>query len=266
MDMKEQPEDVVKGARNAECNAVAREIARLLLTPVDILGGPLGDHQFTFADVLRMAATSLGALNKQILDWTTQEKNRQFLERIHAAAHNPDDLYEFLRDRLMEGTEPLEELHAATALIRPLIADRDAATRFLRQRIDENLGKTRQGRPSRFRSGRDAEPFLELSTRLFAPCRDLVDLQTHFPDKSLPDLIAFVAGSSPDNFRLLKLHEKTIQQVRNSPSYISGKAAKTKARRLADAIAGKEMFGWKPGYSSERGYEFRRLKARNKQG
>ena len=257
---------MVKGARDAECNAVAREIAKLLLTPVDILGGPLGDHQFTFADVLRMAATSLGALNKQILDWTTQEKNQQFLEKIHTAAHDPDDLYKFLRDRLLEGTESVEELQAATAFIKPLIADRDAAVRFVRQRMDENLGKTRQGRPSRFHAGRDVEPFLALSAQLLPRCRDLLDLLERFPDKSLQELIAFVASSSSDDFRLLKLHEEIIKQVRSSASYMSGKSTNTKARRLADAIAGMELFGWNAGYSSERGSEFRRLKARNKRG
>lgn len=255
MDSPEQQPATDEDARRA-----AKELVTLFRSPLKITGTHGFDKPVTIADAISLGGAFLGALNAATGDPGLKENNKVFAAKIGELIYLPDEMEEFLFNRIKERTETAEGITDAITQVEELMSGPAAARRFMRKVFTEVLPKGRQGRPTEFNPETDREPFLALSEKLQPVCSEFLNLREHFPRKSITELLEFLRQEHPQETDLMREHEGHITKSMTELEFRILKARGAKVRRLADSIAGKELFGWSFVYSFQRGAEFRRLK------
>ena len=91
----------------------------------------------------------------------------------------------------------------------------------------------------------------------------LLDLKSAFPAKSTKNLLEFIQSERPGAVAQMKKQADYISRIVCDSDFEALKGETTRARRLADAVSGKTLFGWSWTYSVQRGQEFRRTKMRS---
>jgi hypothetical protein len=243
-----------------EARRLAKAFVRLFRSPLKVLGTRGFDEPVTIADAIRFGGVMLGALNVATgRDWL-KEKNREFVTKIAEYIYQPEAMEEFLYIRIKERTENPEDITKAITQIEELLSGPGAVRRFIKKVMAEVMPKARQGRPSEFNPTSDPDRFLALSSELNNVCDQFLSLQEQFPRKSNKEIIDFLQPENPKAVDLLRKREGYIALTMSDPDFQLLKTQETKARRLADAVAGKELFDWSFTYAVQRGGEFRRSK------
>jgi hypothetical protein len=243
-----------------EARRLAKTTVRLFRSPLKVVGIRGFDEPVTIADAIRLGGILLGALNvANGRDWL-KEKNREFVTKIAEYIYQPEAMEEFLYVRIKERAESENEILEAISQVEEQMAGPGAIRRFIKKAMAEAMPKARRGRPTEFNPASDPDRFLSLSSQLAAACGQFLGLQVQFPRKSSREIIDFIKPENPNAAEILRKREGYIALTMNDSDFQLLKTQETKARRLADAIAGKELFDWSVTYAVQRGGEFRRSK------
>jgi hypothetical protein len=242
-----------------EARRLAKGLVRLFRSPLKILNPGGFDEPVTVADAIRLGGILLVALNSATGDPLLKEKNKVFATKIAELAFLPEEMEEFLYNRIKERVETADSINEAITQVEELMVGPGAARRFIQKAITETLPKARRGRPTEFNPLTDPDRFLVLSEKLNPVCDLFLQLQEQFPRKSSKEIVDFLKPEEPNAVDLMRKHERFISETMNDFDFRILKTQKTRARRLADAVAGKVLFGWSFKYSVLRGGEFRRL-------
>lgn len=244
-----------------EARRAAKSLVRYFRAPLKVFGNRgLEEPPLTIADTIRLGGTLLSGLNIATgRDWL-KEKNREFLTNIAELIYQPEAMEEFLYIRIKERAENPDDINKAITQIEEQLSGPGAALRFIKKIIKEVLPKMRQGRPTEFDPVIDPDRFLALSTEMTADCERFLGLREKFPEKSHKELIEFLQCKAPDGTNLMRKHQSYISEVMNELEFRTLKTEKARVRRLADAIAGKELRGWAFSYSVQQAGVFRRAK------
>jgi hypothetical protein len=218
------------------------------------------EEPLTVADAIRIGGTLLAALNAATgRDWV-KERNREFVLRIAELAYEPDAMEEFLYKRIKDRSETAEGVTEAITQVEGLMVGPGAVRRFLKTALTEVLPKPARGRPTEFKPSTDPDRFLDLTGQLIDICSQFLDLRDKFPRKSIKELLVFLQSENPKAIELMRKHGNHITKTLNEFDFRVLKTQNARVRRLADAVAGKELFGWAFTYAVQRGGEFRRAK------
>ena len=243
-----------------EARRLAKGLVRLFRSPLKILGTHGVDEPLTIADAIRIGGTLLAALNVATgRDWV-KEKNREFLLQLSEFVYLPDAMEEFLYKRIKDRSETAEGITEAITQVEGLMVGPSAVRKFLKMALVDVLPKPARGRPTEFNRAGDPERFLSLSAQMSGICSQFLVLREQFPSKSIKELIVFLHSDHPNGAELLGKHGSYITQTMNDFDFRILKTQNARVRRLSDAIAGKELFGWAFTYAVQRGGEFRRAK------
>jgi hypothetical protein len=243
-----------------EARRLAKGLVVLFSTPLKVMGTPSLEKPLTIADMIRMGGTVLSGLNAATGDPTLRETNREFILKVCELVHVPDQFEEYLYRRIKERSENAGNITEAISEVEELMSGPGAASRFLKAAILGMLPKGTRGRPTHFNPDSDTDRFLALSSRLSGVCTQLLNLREMCPNKTQKDITDFLKTEDPQGAEYLHKHAAFVTQTLNDFDFRILKTHKTRVQRLADAIAGKELFIWAFKYSVQRGGEFRRSK------
>jgi hypothetical protein len=243
-----------------EARRFAKALAQLFRSPLMVLGAEGFDKPVTIADAVRLGGTLIASINLATGDPILKEKTAAFAIKVAELVYVPEALEEFLYNRIKERIENPVEVNDAITQIEKLMSGPGAARRFIKVALNEVMPKGRQGRPTEFDPGSDPGKFLVLASRLSGLCSLFLDLRDKFPAKSNRAILDFLESEDPKGEALLRRHEKYISNTLTEFDFRILKTRETRARRLADAIAGKQLFGWSFTYAVQRAGEFRRAK------
>ena len=255
--MDSPPHDPVS---DEEATRLAKGFVKLFTSPLKIMGTHGVEKPVTIGDAIRMGAIFIGAFNAATGDPELKEKTRIFAEKIAENIYLPDAMEEFLFKRIKERVETREEVLEAITQIEAQMSGPGAVRRFLKTAWDEAMPKARQGRPTEFNPASDPDRFLNLSAQLIAICDQFLILREQFPRKEVKDLIEFLQTEDPKGAEFMRKRAGYVSEVLNDIDFRILKSPKAKIRRLADALAGKQLFNWSFSYAVQRAGEFRRSK------
>jgi hypothetical protein len=243
-----------------EARRLAKGLALLLSSPLRVMRTASLEKPVTIADMIRMGGTILSGLNATTNDSRLKERNNEFILKVCELVYVPEKLEEFLFGRIIERTENAHDITEAISQVEGLMSGPGAARRFLHNAIAGVLPKGPRGRPTQFNPDSDPDRFLALSSKLNRVCGQYLNLRDLFPKKTNKALADFLGTDDPRGAELVRKHEGFILQTLSDLDFRILKNHKTKVRRLADAIAGKELFHWTFKYAVQRGGEIRRSK------
>ncbi len=243
-----------------EAKTIAKELVRVLFTPVRILGLRSYDEPITIADMIRVGGMVVNGVNQATRNILLKETNRQNIAKVLEGIVSPEGMEEHLSALIVARQEDPNEIQKAIAELQNLMSGPGADRNFLKKAIAEAMPKLRQGRPTDFDPASDPKQFLALSAQLSCVCDLFLGLREKFPNKSSRTLMDFLESDDPIAETIMRKHEDHISQAMSEPDFQTLKRHNSKVRRLADALAGKELFGWSFVYAFQRGAEFRRLK------
>ncbi|MGA8089470.1 MAG: hypothetical protein WCA10_19510 [Terracidiphilus sp.] len=244
-----------------EARRLAKGLVVLFSAPLRVMEVSGLEKPLTIADMIRMGGTILGGLNAATTnDSLLKEKNREFILKVCELVYVPDELEEFLFGRIVERRENAGDINEAISQVEGLMSGPGATRRFLKEAIAGMLPKGPRGRPTQFNPDSDPDRFLALSSRLMRVCGQLLNLRELFPKKTNKELADFLKTEDPKGAEFVQKHEGFISQTLRDLDFRVLKAHKTRVQRLADAIAGRELFHWTFKYAVQRGGEIRRFK------
>lgn len=243
-----------------EARRMAKALVTLFRSPLKIFGIHGFDKPVSIADAIYAGGIFLGGFNMATGDPQLKEKTKVFTTQISELIYLPDEMEEFLFNRIKERAETAEGITEAITQVEGLMSGPGAARRFIKKAFAEVLPKARQGRPTEFNPEADRGPFLALSEKLQSVCSSFLNLREQFPRKSIKELLDFLRQEHPQETDLMRKYEAHITKSMNEFEFRILKTMGAKVRRLADAVAGKKLFGWSFVYSFQRGAESRRLK------
>jgi hypothetical protein len=243
-----------------EARRLAKGLVRLLRSPLKLIGTRSVEEPVTIADAIRIGGTLLAALNVATgRDWV-KEQNREFLLQVAELVYLPDAMEEFLYKRIKDRSETVEGITEAITQVEGLMVGPGAVRKFVKMALFDVLPKPARGRPTEFKPASDPDRFLSLSAQMSDICSQFLDLRGQFPRKSIKDLLVFLQSENPKGIELMRKHGNYITQTMNDFDFRILKTQNARVRRLSDAVAGKELFGWAFTYAVQRGGEFRRAK------
>jgi hypothetical protein len=226
--------------------------------PVTTAKAEFPEQQYTLADLIRAGTAMLGPINQVFKDQGVKEENREFFETVLASLHSPEVMEEFLFRRIQERAERIPDLEAALSEVVRFLDDPGKTRRMIRTAIEEAFPKGPRGRPSNFNPAEHAHRFLEMSDTVLPECELILALKKVLPEKTAAEIIEFLENGQMARLVSIRKHAGFIDELVHSEDFQLLKGDSTRARRLADAIIGKELFGWSPTYSAQRAGEFRR--------
>lgn len=182
------------------------------------------------------------------------------MTKIAELAYMPDEMEEFLPTRIKAHLETAEGITDAITQIEWLMSGPGAFRRFIQEAIADVLPKAPRGGLTEFDPARDPDRFLNLSEQMSDICNQILGLREQFPRKSINELIMFLYSENPEGTEFLRKHRGYITRTMNDFDFRILKTQNSRVRRLSDAVAGKELFGWAFTYAVHRGGEFRRAK------
>jgi hypothetical protein len=235
-----------------EARRLANGLVYLFRSPLKVLGADGFHKPVTIADVIRLGGILIASINLATGDPPLKEKTAEFAAKIAELIYLPEDMEQFLYNRIKDRVENPAEVNEAITQVEKLMSGPGAARRFIKMALNEVMPKGRQGRPTEFNPGSDPDKFVVLAARLSGLCRLFLDLRDKFPAKSNRAIMDFLESEDPKGEALLRKHEKYISQILTEFDFRILKTSETRARRLADAIAGKELFGWSFTYAVQR--------------
>lgn len=241
-----------------EARRLAKGLVALFSAPLKVMGKPSIEKPLTISDMIRMGGTVLSGLNAATGDPALKESNREFILKVCELVHVPDQLEDYLYGRIKERAENASEVTNAISEVEELMSGSGAGRRFLKKAIVGLLPKVPRGRPTDFNPDSDPDRFLALSERLAPVSGQLLTLREHFPKRTNKELMVFLKAEDPRGAEFMRRHETFISQTLNDLDFRVLKNHKTRVRRLADALAGRELFHWAFKYSVQRGLELRR--------
>ena len=241
-----------------EARRLAKALVRLFRSPLKIFGTRGFDTPVTIGDAIRLGGIFIGAFNVATGDPALKEKTRIFAEKLSEFIYLPEAMEEFLYKRIKERAENEEEILETISQVEEQMAGPGAARRFLKKVMAEVMPKARQGRPTEFNPATDQDRFLGQSAQLIKVCGQFLGLREQFPRKSIKELLVFLQPEDPKGTELLRKYEDYITQTMNSLDFRILKTIESRVCRLADALAGRELFGWSFTYAIQRAGEFRR--------
>lgn len=243
-----------------EARRLAKGLVRLFRSPLKLLGTRGFDEPLTIADAIRIGGLFLAALNVATgRDWL-KEKNREFLTQLAENIYLPDEMEKFLYARIKERAENPSDINEAIEFIERQLAGPGAVRKLIHRVLKEALPKPRRGRPTEFNPDSDPDLFLALSTTLVRVCNQFLGLREQFPTKTDGAIIDFLESENPKGAALVRKHEGYISRTINELDFRILKSRETKVQRLADAVAGRELFKWSFTYAIQKAGEFRRSK------
>jgi hypothetical protein len=245
-----------------EARRLAREIAGILLSPVIAAKAEFPEQEYTLADLIRAGAAMLGPINQAFEHEGVKEQNREFFEALMASLRSPEVFEKFLFRKIKEGSENPPDLDAALSEVARFLGDPGRARRMIRSAMDDAFPKGPRGRPSNFNPAQDAHRFLAMSERLVPGCEQLLILQMTLPDRTTADIVEFIESGSTVSTVSMRKYADFIDEIMHEEEFRALKANSTRARRIAEAIIGKELFGWSLVYSAQKANEFRRAAKR----
>lgn len=244
----------------------AKSLARALLAPLPFLKkGMSSQTEITLADMIRTGAIILQGLNDGYRDEILREGNRALINKVLESVHSPESLEEFLYERIKKRNTTEAEIDKAVVETEELMGGPGGVRRVIKLAIADAIPKPARGRPSNFNPAIDPDRFLSASVEIEDTCKLFLDLRRSFPGKSTKDLFDFIQAESPKPIALMKKQTAYISRILRDPDFDALKGENTKARRLADAVSGRNLFHWSWTYSVQRGQEFRRAKARSEE-
>ena len=252
------PED--HSITDEEARRLAKGLVVLFRSPLKLMGNADLEKPITIADMIRMGGTILNGLNAAKGDGNLKEQNREFISTVCELIYLPDAMEEFLYNLIKERGETAGDITDAILQVEDQMSGRNAARRFFHKAIAEVLPKARRGRPTEFNPTTDPDRFLSLSSQLNRVCDNFLRLREQFPRKSNMELMDFLKSEDPKAADFVRKHGEFISETLSDFDFRDLKTHETRVRRLADAIAGKELFDWSFKYAVQRGGEFRRSK------
>ena len=246
-----------------DARRLAKNLTSLFSSPLKVFGKEGFSKPVTIADAIRFGGILIAGINSATGDPALKERTADFTAKIAELAYRPEELELFLYSRIKERTDNPAEIEQAVAQTDALVSGPGAMRRFVFKAIREVLPKGRTGRPSDFDFAHSPEQFLEASSQIQGACHQFLSLHEQFPKKTIKGLCEFLQDTDAQGVNLMRKHEDFISQTLNDYDFQILKSAETRSRRLADAITGKELFGWSYKYAVQRGGEFRRAKEAN---
>lgn len=258
-------EDKLDQLQEEKAREAAKSLSRTLLAPVRVLKKGLSPQkEITIADMIQMGAVFLSAINDGYRDAILKKGNRALINKVLESIHSPEPLEEFLYERIKHKPATETELDAAIAEAEEFMSRPGGVMRMLKSAIAEAVPKATRGRPSSFNPATDPDKFLFTSAELEGTCRLFLGLRHSLPGKSTKDLLDFIQSESPKTVTLLKKHAGYISRIVQDPDFEEVRGEATRARYLADAVAGHNLLRWSYKYSIQRGHEFRRARLQTK--
>lgn len=246
-----------------DARRLAHDLVQLFQAPARVFGSHCNDKPITIADIIRLGTMMAGGVNETTQDDLLKRHNQQFLGNIVRLVDSPLEMEAYLSGLILSHHENAGDIHEAIAQVNALTSGPRADFRFMKKAIEEAMPKQPPGRPTGFNVASDRQAFLDLSSDLSRACEPLLTLKEQFPKKTVKELIAFLEPQTLDGSARLRKREEFIAQAMSESHFQNLKEHKAKVRRLADAIAGSELFGWKYTYAIQRGGEFRRQASRS---
>jgi hypothetical protein len=242
-----------------DARRLARELVRLFQTPLRVMGTKEFDESITTADLVRFGAMLLNGVNAAARDHLLKEKNRLHISTVIELIHQPEELEAYFFSLIRKNGEGVGDINEAIAELEQLMSGRGADLKILKNAIDEAMPKARQGRPTDFDPAADPARFLARSSELTTPLGKFLDIKTVFPKKPAAEIVDFLEPEFPADAGTLRDHSAYISEIVRAPEFRALKASSKKARMLADALTGRELFGWSFIYSTQKAAEFRRM-------
>lgn len=243
-----------------EARRLAKGLVVLFSAPLKVMQISRLDKPLTIADMIRMGGTILSGLNAATGDPKLKETNRELILKVSELIYKPDQFEEYLYHRIKEQDESAGNITDAISQVEDLMSGPGAARRFLHKAITGVLPKGPRGRPTQFDPDSDPDRLLSLSSGLTHVCGQLLNLRELFPKKTNKEIIDFLKTEDPGKAELVGKHEEFVSRTLSDFDFRILKIHKTKVRRLADAIAGRELFHWTFKYAVQRAGEIRRSK------
>jgi hypothetical protein len=243
-----------------EARRLAKGFVKLITSPFKLMGTHGVEKPVTIADAIRLGAIFIGAFNVATGNPELKEKTQIFTEKIAEYIYLPDAMEEFLFIRFKEQLETKEEILKSISYMEAQMSGLGAVRKFLKTVLAETMPKARQGRPTLFNPDSDPDRFLDLSAKLSNICSQFLNLQKQFPRKSVKELIDFLLPEDPKGAEFLRKRVGYVSEIFNDFDFRILKTPKARVRRLADALAGKQLFNWSFTYAVQRAGEFRRSK------
>lgn len=237
---------------------LAREWAVLLLRPIQPM--PIPEHRYTVVDLIGAGAAFLYPVNEGYEGYSLRAANREFLSKVLESVHSPAALEDWLYSQIRQGGLTAGQLQEALQQAARMAKNPAAVRKLLYGAIDDAYPKGEQGRPTEFDPAIDPDRLLSLSARLRPICAEFVELRRRFPKKSSEEIIEFLESEDPGPVALIRRHSNQVAKVEGSPAFQSLNSLETRARRLADIVTGRELFGWSASYSVQRAGQLRRAK------
>lgn len=242
---------------DSDARRIAEKMADRLTEPIPHIDPGQLRHSFTLLDILRCGLIYFSTVRQAYPD--VKDKFPASPDFVAAFLAEPSDPVR-LRDLLYEGLKKSDEDPTALEDEVKLISA-GVIRRGTRKQIKEALRQAWPPAPPGSDRKITAEEVAELADRterLRPVLIHLLSLQQQFPGKDWGELVSFLHSTHPRECTYLRFRIDRLPKLVRLTVFLNAKTIKSKARVLADLLAGGD-FELGPRYARQKAEEVRRL-------